>query len=1344
MNTTRLIIYLNLFLLYIPPIDAYDLNDILVKNSLRFEHFSVNDGLSYPNVYGIFQDHRDFLWFATKYGLNRYNGMDCKVFIHDSNNPNSLSNNFTWIPFEDSQKKLWIVTYGGGLEIFDPTTESFKHYQHQQDNPNSLNNDYVWCIFEDRNGQFWFGTDGGLDHFDPENELFTHYTHNHEDPNSLSHDVVTMVTEDKQGILWIGTYGGGLNRFDPRTQIFTHYKHKADNPDSLSNDSVNFVYIDKQDILWIGTLRGLNNCDLSYSINQNDYIIFNNYYHKSSDLKSLSNNRVRSIYEDKNGNLWFATSGGLNLYNKKNDNFIYFQSEINKPHSLSHNSLYYVTGDKTGTLWIGTANGVDKLDPGNQQFEIYLSGFHIHSIYEAADGTLEIGTNKGLKNIKVAQNNKYSSEYKIPEYIRSKIVIKILPYSDRYLWIATQGQGLYKCDYIKGTCINYKHNPNDINSLNYDTILDIEMTSKGIIWIALSGFGLDRFDPKLEKFTHYKHKSNNSNSIISNWTRAILIDSYDNIWIGTEGGLSCFDPVDKIFTNYFTKRNSSNSLSNSIVNMIFEDSNKGIWIATNGGLNKFDPISNNFQIFQMKNGLPGNSISGILEDNSGYLWVSTNNGLSKFDHINNIFRNYDQLDGLQGRQFIYHSAFKNKNGKLYFGGTNGLNGFLPDKLKDNTNIPPVYITDFCLFNEPVTIGGNSPLKKHISFTKQITLNHSQSVFSFKFVALNYRASKKNQYAYIMEGFDKNWTYTDSIHRQAKYTNLNPGKYVFKVKASNNDGIWNEKGVSLKIIILPAWWMTWWFKGLLIVSFIASGFGIFYWRMRTINYRNLMLKNLVEERTYELKLSQSKLIEAKKRAENSDKAKSQFLANMSHELRTPLNSILGYTQIIRKNNNLTKEQIEGINIIHKSGEHLLTLINDILDLAKVEAGKITLNPKPAALQELLDSVVSIIRMAAYQKNIQLVYEQSKNLPFVINVDAKRLRQVLFNLLGNAVKFTDKGYVHFKAETKYYNDSKAIIQFVIKDTGIGIKNDQISNLFKPFEQSGDIERKIQGTGLGLAVSHQLVNHMGGDIQVKTEFGKGSTFIFEISADVLNKSIHIDQIQKKRKVIDEFYKKRLKILIVDDIEENRKLLYNLLNPLGFEIIMAINGKDGVEQAISAEPDLILMDMVMPVMNGFKAVEEIRKIPRFEKTIIIGVSANVIESEKKKSYDAGCNDFLAKPVMEDKLFKIIEKYLPVKWIYKQSEKLDIIDHNLDSNSDFEGIIPPPIDELNILYDLARFGSMDLIQQQARHIETLDNKYIPFAKKLYALSDEFEDELIVSIVKQFIDSTKRIQVLKS
>lgn len=844
-------------------------------NSIRFEHLSTEEGLSYPNVYGIFQDSGKFMWFATKYGLNRYDGMEFTVFTHDPDDPASLGDNYVWNLFEDSRGTLWIVTYGGGLDTFDPATESFGHHRHDPKNPASLSSDLVWCVYEDSRGNLWVGSEGGLSRFDPVSESFTHHTHRPNDPTSLSHNTVTMIAEDASGFLWLGTFGGGLNRFDPRTGLFTRYRHRPENPHSLSNDKINSVLIDRRNTLWIGTENGLNSFDPSpdgsggvqaKGEGQSQGEVkgpggnFIHHFNAPDNPGSLSHNRVRALYEDGGGTLWVGTSKGLNRHVRDDGSFIRYQAHREDPNSLSHNSVYYITGDTSGGLWVGTANGVSKAYPGNQGFGLSMSGLQVHSVHEGEDGTLWVGTGQELKRIRrtPAGASTHGAESEITMNLSGTVATRILPAGEGTFWIATLDGGLNKYDTSTGSNTYYRHDPDNPDGLHSNAILDIAAGKEGVLWIATSNSGVERFDPKDKTFTHFPHDSGNPDSLVSNWTRTVFVDSAGTLWIGTEGGVSRLDPAGGAFTNFKAERNDPASLSNSVINMFCESSKGGIWIATNDGLNRFNPESGTFTVYRKKNGLPGNSIAAILEDTGGNLWLSTNNGLSVFDPAGGSFKNYDQLDGLQGRQFMYHSAHRSPDGKLFFGGLNGLNAFYPERLADNPHIPPVYLTDFQLFNQPVAVGGDSPLKKRIGFTSRLTLSHEQSVFSFGFVALNYRASAKNRYAYMMEGVDEGWTYTSSFERTAKYMNLNPGTYRFRVKGSNNDGLWNERGTAVRVVVLPAWWETRTFRGIMVLALLALVIAVYRWRVHAMEARRRKLELLVKERTAALKAGEETL------------------------------------------------------------------------------------------------------------------------------------------------------------------------------------------------------------------------------------------------------------------------------------------------------------------------------------------------------------------------------------------------------------------------------------------------------------------------------------------------------
>lgn len=482
--------------------------------------------------------------------------------------------------------------------------------------------------------------------------------------------------------------------------------------------------------------------------------------------------------------------------------------------------------------------------------------------------------------------------------------------------------------------------------------------------------------------------------------------------------------------------------------------------------------------------------------------------------------------------------------------------------------------------------------------------------------------------------------------------------------------------------------------------------------------------------------QRQLQRSKKAADEANQAKSDFLSNMSHELRTPLNGILGYAQILKRDRNLTPRQTEGLNIIQQSGQHLLTLINDILDLSKIEARKMELYPTDLHLGSFIESVAGIIRMRALEKDVLFKYEAGSNLPNGIHADEKRLRQILLNLLGNAVKFTDAGKVTLRvavapeAETANNTEKKTILRFEIADSGVGMTPEQLEKIFEPFEQVGDTKRRAEGTGLGLTITRQLVEMMGGQLQVKSQYGEGSTFWFELPSPVAE-TARAAKTEVAGKVTG-YQGRRRKILVADDKLENRMVLMNMLEPLGFEVELAENGREEVEKAKQMKPDLILTDLVMPSMTGFEAVEVIRETPEIKDTPIIAVSASVIHMDRKKSQIAGCQSFLSKPVEEKELLSVVAEYLQLTWLYEEiSPTTETQPTAPDAPVAGDALVIPPPAEMEVLYELAMLGNMKKIRQRCAYLEELDAKYIPFSEKLKEMARGFQEKAIVAFIKE-------------
>ncbi|NHZ72620.1 MAG: response regulator, partial [Aquificales bacterium] len=694
------------------------------------------------------------------------------------------------------------------------------------------------------------------------------------------------------------------------------------------------------------------------------------------------------------------------------------------------------------------------------------------------------------------------------------------------------------------------------------------------------------------------------------------------------------------------------------------------------------------------------------------------------------FRNYEVQDGLQANEFSW-SGLKTQRGELLFGGTNGFSMFHPDTLSENTEPPPVVLTDFLLFNKPVPIDPDGYLPESIRYMDHITLAPEDSAFAFEFSALGFTNSEANQFAYKLEGLEDEWNFVDGARRFASYNSLSPGDYIFRVKASNNDGLWNNEGAAFNLTVLPAWWQTWWFRSIAVLGVIAVVVGLFSLRIRTINAQKRQLQIQVDERTKDLKEAKEQAQEAQHTAEIASQAKSSFLANMSHELRTPLNGILGYVQILQRDETLSKQQNEGLNVIQQSGQHLLTLINDILDLSKIEAGKAEILPAQFHLLSFLEGVAGIIRARAEHKHIQFVYQPSPQLPNVVYADERQLRQILLNLLGNAVKFTDEGRVTFRVsrlERTDGDETRDKVRFEIEDTGMGMTPQQMEKIFQPFEQAGDRQRRVEGTGLGLAISQNLVSAMGSQIKVKSESGRGSTFWFNLVLPVVLSET--GEKQAVQQTIVGYKGTRQCVLVVDDKVPNRTILTNLLQSLGFDTVEAEDGLQGIEQAKANKPTLIVMDMMMPVMTGFEATQQIRQIPNLKETPIIAVSASVFDKDKQKSILAGCDAFLSKPIDIEKFLRLLETHLKLDWVYRSLISPESARKN---DTPASGLVTPPDEELTILLNMALSGDISGVSQRTVELEQRNAELGAFARRLQQLAANLEDEQIIALLEQYL-----------
>jgi len=826
-------------------------------STLTFQELSIEQGLSQSIVFCILQDRNGFLWFGTEDGLNKYDGYHFTVLRHDPLDSNSLWYNDTRAVYEDKDGILWIGTFYGGLNRYDPASKQFTHFRHIPENPNSLSDNNVRAILEDRAGVLWIGTDGGLNRFDRETESFTRFQHEAGNPASLSHNIVNTIYEEANGTLWIGTNGGLdylLSHDHGLSARFEHFQHDPANPRSLSTNLVNAIYQDRSGALWVGTPAGLHH--LQHLNNSTTPPSFIRYQHDPRQPNSLSHNDVRVIYEDESGVLWIGTNGGgLNLLDRDRTTFIHYQNDAHNPASLSHNEVLAIREDRSGIIWLGTyGGGVNKVMNRQNFFATYrpdpndpnsLPHEIVWAIHEDDDGILWIGTHGGGLTRYDRRKNQYTTfrhDPANPKSLSHNIVRLIHPArgDPDVLWVGTHGGGLNRFEIKKNQFTRYLHDPNNPTSISHNELRALYQDRSGTLWIGTNGGGLNQFIPDGNTnphavFTHYRYDAGDSTSLSNDFIRTIYKDpdaAGRVLWIGTQGGgLNKFDQRTGTFKHFRAVPGQRHSLNNDYIFCIHEDAAAMLWLGTwGGGLIKFDREQGAVGFYTTREGLPGNEIYGILEDAAGNFWMSSNKGLSRFNPSRETVRNYTVDDGLQSNEFNGGSFFKSKSGEMFFGGIHGFNAFFPQNLKDNQHRPPVTITGFFKFNKEVDVG------QSLSTLKELHLFHKDYVFSFEFAALDFNAPMKNQYAYKMEGLDKEWIYTDASRRFATYTTLPAGTYIFRVKGSNNDGLWNEEGASIRVIIHPPVWKTWWFRAMLAALALGLAFVGYRQRLKTVRLK----------------------------------------------------------------------------------------------------------------------------------------------------------------------------------------------------------------------------------------------------------------------------------------------------------------------------------------------------------------------------------------------------------------------------------------------------------------------------------------------------------------------------
>jgi len=1260
------------------------LSAVAQEPRLRFTHLSGEQGLSNSTIEAICQDNRGFMWIGTRDGLNRYDGHTVVVFRNEPGDSNSLSDSYTRCIYEDRNHGLWVGTVNG-LNLFAPARGTFTRWKHLEGDSGSLSHNVITAMLEDHNGRFWVATyGGGLNLLDRATGRCRSFRMGG-GPGSLRDDRILCLLEDKTGLIWVGTQSG-LDLFHPETGQFT----AMENP-SITNPSGNTIIAmqeDRQGDLWLGTEDdGLYLFDpLRRS--------FTRYGHSDKDVSSLGNNMIKCMLMDHKGQLWTGSiNGGLNLLHAPAGNFYHYAYEPGNGSSLSQRTISALFEDRQGNLWVGThRGGINIYSPGIEKFDLYrqepspgsLSYNDVKTFCEDKSGNIWVGTDGGGLDLFLRDQHIFRHYRNDPfndRSLGSNAVLDVMQDREGRLWVSTWGGGLNLFDPLRGTFTRYVNDPGDPHSISSNFVQKTIEDYAGNLWVATYYGGLELFDPLHRSFRRMIDDPSGTTSLSGKDIVSLLEDKEGRIWIGTDdGGLNCYHPDTRHFTHYFSSAERLPDLR-----VLFTDSKGRLWVGQKG-LYLLDAERDSFRLFTTKAGLANEFIKGITEDGQGVLWIATSNGLTALNPNTSAFSKYNTGDGLQDLEFEANAFLKTKDGEMYFGGINGFNCFYPGAIRANAFIPPVYITGFQLSNRPVEPGVlGSPLASDISMTRNIQLSYRQSTFSLSFSALNFVTPENNQYAYRLEGLDTDWNFVGKENK-VTYTNLGPGDYVFRVKASNNDGVWNEEGTSIRIVITPPFWKMGWFISLLVLLGLAGVYALY--RFRT-----------------QLKLRE---MEALKR-EEIRQVQLQFFTNVSHEFRTPLSLILGPLERIMKEPGV--EVGRYLSSMHRNAQRLLSLINELMDFGKLESGSLKLSVQAGNLPAFMEELAEEFRDWAIQKEIDFSLQVTEGKAAVAWFDRQVLEKIVLNLLHNAFKYTKEGgqitlevlpsleafAPSFSNELVLKNPTRASRYAYIRvaDTGIGISAESIHHLFERYYRITDSHL---GSGVGLAFVKSLALLHKGDIYVYSERLKGTEIIIGIPVG------EGDYRKEEKRAMAVEGGVRLEaappggdtggftgtsnaagfsgprgagpsgvdgarfagssgsdagmagpvaggrvdlppvetILLVEDNEELRHFLKDSLSPM-YQVIEAADGVEGLAKAQEISPGMIISDIIMPGMNGFAFCRAVKTDIDTCHIPFLILTARTAAAAQMEGLDAGADYYFGKPLNMELLLLTIRNRFSV-----------------------------------------------------------------------------------------------------
>ncbi len=1240
--------YLYTFILFIVIIIAPKAQGLEDKNyALKFQHFTSSKGLSQRSVMAILQDKKGYVWFGTRDGLNKFDGNKFVVYRHNSGDKNSITNNYIQTLYQDSRGNLWIGTQNG-LNIYNPEKDNFISYNHSE-SKNSIQSNVIWDIIQLDKNTIWLTTSNGISQVDIGTKKITKLKKTPSNSVFLNNNTRNFL-KTKDGNLWICNTQD-IVVYNPIKGFIRKYNFPINkNLEKYSQDRPT-LFQDSKNTIWLGYERGLAKFDPKSKL-------FIDY---EFDGKKAIGSAIRSFSEDLSGNLWIGSYSGIYIFNAEHTILRNIVHDEKEDTSLNQNSIYKIICDSRGDMWIGTwGDGVDYFNKDNDVFK------------EISFGDTDTKLNY-------------------------KIVSGMTEDKNGNLWIGTEGGGLNFYNRKSKKFSYYKNNPMDKNSISANNIKAVINDREGNIWVGIHDGGVNYFNPNHfpYQFNKIDFPKSNQTSLKSYKVLTLFEDVTGNIWIGTlTGGLLVYDKKTKILTrihkdsravmsivqtktpdfllvggsngvekiNIHTKKRSiinikkrdDDKSSFLFVNSIYIDNFNHYWIGTEGqGLFFYDPQRLETKNFGIKEGLPNEIIYGVLSDNNGNMWISTNYGISRLNVLSNQVKNHNQWDGLQGNEFNYGSFLKTRNNELFFGGTNGITYFNPSDIRKNTFVPEIDINSINVNNEPYL--------KITDANKQITLKHNQNNFSIDFTALNYRQSEKNEFAYILEGNDKKWNYIGN-QRQAFYTNIPEGSYVFKVKGSNNDGVWNETGDSIEIKILPALWKTWW--AYLIYLSLVFWLSVYIKKMLLIRIKE---KNELKEERLE-----------KEKLEELNELKLRLFTNVSHDFRTPLTLIIAPLEKMieeKMGNSYIRQQHD---IMYRNSRMLLQLINQILDFRKSDSGKLSLLASKNDIVSFIEEIKKSFEGLAKQKNINFQFNSS-NSDIEVWFDKDKMKKILFNLLSNAFKFTaDNNDIIINVSKTTKNDDSKKFKYVKIDVinfVTVIPPEHIKLIFERFYQL-DQKKMELGSGIGLSLTQSLVDLHKGEIVVESSEENGTCFsvflklgkkhllesecINEIDSIEINDYFVETDFTPAQEISEnsrftETEKKSTTLLIVEDNIDLQNFIKNLFTNK-YNVFVAANGEHAIEIAHKNAIDLIISDIHMPLMDGFELCENIKTTLITSHIPIILLTAKTSSIHQERGYANGADAYITKPFNAAILVTRVDNLLKTRASLISKFKKDVI----------------------------------------------------------------------------------------